>query len=261
MSAYLAWNCLNFSVLIVTLFYRSRPFLVFKSLCCEKVIINIYFFYIFHFSNSISLLPKTPGIKRKRAPLSSQNGSSSPTKCSSTFVDESENKKFKIDDMSTIAEITDVSLILDDTQNTTRSLRPRKKKSAPRPVKKSKRIVKQRVTNLNQSLENKKTSFVVQETPSPITADSTMVIDQEQSTVINETISKLSPINHPIQPHVASIIQQLAKSSHKPTNKSISTPVNPLDDVKISLFGYAPDPTHSSRYMTFYLECYILISQ
>ena len=151
--------------------------------------------------------------------------------------------------MSTIAEITDVSFAtLDDTQNTSRSLRPRKKKSASsRPVKKSKRIAKQRVTNLNQSLENKKV-ILIQETPSPITSDSTIVKDQ-QSTVVNETISVISPINHPVQPHVASIIKQLAKSSHKPTNKSVSTPVNNLDDVKVSLFGKIPDAPSSSRYV------------
>lgn len=165
-------------------------------------------------------------------------------------MDESENKKIKIDDMSTIVETTDVSVVLlDDTQNTsTRSLRPRKKKSAARPVKKSKRINKQRASNLNKSLENKKSFFIVEETPSPIASNSTLDADQ-QSTVINETISKISPINHPVQPHVASIIEQLKKSTHKPSIKtSVSTPVNLLDDVKISLFGHAPDALHSSRY-------------
>ncbi|XP_066928396.1 inner centromere protein A-like [Clytia hemisphaerica] len=189
--------------------------------------------------NSLSLLPKTPGVKRKRPALSSQNDQiKSPSKCSSTFVDESENKKFKIDDMSTIAEISDVS-VFDNTQNTsTRSLRPRKKKSAPRPLKKSKRIAKQRASNLNKSIENKKNSTIVLDTPSPILGESTLAYN-DAADIVDDTISKISPINHPIQPHVASVIKLLAKSTQKVTSKkSISHPTNMLDDVKISLFGY-----------------------
>jgi len=50
----------------------------------------------------------------------------------------------------------------------------------------------------------------------------------------------------------------LAKSSHKPTNKSVSTPVNNLDDVKISLFGNAPDvPNSSSPFME--MDCTVNI--
>ena len=154
-------------------------------------------------------------------------------------MDESENKKFKIDDMSTIAEITDVS-VFDSTQNTsTRSLRPRKKKSAPRPLKKSKRIAKQRASNLNKSIENKKNSTIILDTPSPILGESTLAYNEPD--VVDDTISKISPINHPIQPHVASVIKQLAKSTQKVTSKkSISHPTNLLDDVKVSLFGYQP---------------------
>ena len=197
-------------------------------------------YYKIYFRDSITLLPKTPGIKRKRTVLASQNEKSSPSKCSSTFVDEADNKKFKIDDMSTIVEVSDVSS-LNDTQNTSkRKLRSRKKKSVPRAIKKSKRIVSQRANNLNKSLENhKELSSVVLDTPSPIVAD--VFNSEKKSLVVNESISIISPINHQVQPHVAAVIEQLKMSAQKaPNTKSVSTPNNStakLDDLKISLFG------------------------
>lgn len=186
-------------------------------------------------------MPKTPGIKRKRTVLTSQNDKSSPTKCSSTFVNEADNKKFKIDDMSTIVENSDVSL-LNDTQNTSkRTLRPRQKKSAPRALKKSKRIVNQRANNSNKSLENQRelSSAIVLDTPSPVVTD--VFITEKKSLVINESISSISPINQQVQPHVAAVIQQLKMSAQKASiTKSVSTPNNStakLDDLKITLFG------------------------
>lgn len=195
---------------------------------------------------TITLLPKTPGIKRKRPVLSQQidenDHKQSPAKCSSTFMEEAESKKLKIDDMSTIIEANDT---LNDTQ---RTLRPRKKKSAPRPLTKSKRIMKTRASNLKKSIENR--SLVVLDTPSPeINKKST--IKKSENTVINDTITSplkstkktdsalkdLSPTKNYVQPHVASIIEQLKLSTQKSAKTNIQPTSNVLDELKTTLFG------------------------
>lgn len=196
----------------------------------------------------MSLLPKTPGVKRKRLDSKPANVSSiSPSKHTSTFVDGGRTKKLKIDDMSTIVESTcNEESILDDTNTskTSRSLRPRKKKnSVARPLKKSKRLA-----NLSKiSYKESESPNFVKNTPSPSGRSQIYTSSSSNTIICSDSVIEASPNltvavspinNHVVQPRVAALIEQLKMSSQKQASKDVQMS-KPLDDIKTTLFSTA----------------------
>ena len=175
------------------------------------------------FSTSMTLLPKTPSMKRKRPDVVKANEASDaelPMKLASTFMDGGKTKKLKIDDMSAIVEDIDSTLndpsMLNATNNNTeigskRQLRTRKKKATVQPIKRSKRLANKtsdvsylespNTATKNKIVDTKNEVTTAKEAPSssPKTLTSTM---------------KTSPVTQ-VQPKIAVLIEKLQMSTQK----------------------------------------------
>lgn len=213
-------------------------------------------------STSITLLPKTPSMKRKRPNIKKANESESvsPDKHASTFVDGCKTKKLKID-MSAIVEngvIAEDSVLEESNASTLkyplRSKPSKKKKTSTQPVKRSKRLAAK--SSCNSFIESpmdlesnstrlspkKSRTVVIEDTPSP--GEGTMMYNKSafvasQNTIISPTSNTvISPVPHNVQPRVAAIIEQLKLTAQKSNKKEISpkSPLEVMDEVRMELF-------------------------
>lgn len=172
-------------------------------------------------SASITLLPKTPSMKRKRPDVAKANEkgySGCDDKHASTFVDGCKTKKLKIDDMSAIAENTLAnSTTLDSAEKsmnrTFRQLRARKKKISTQPVKRSRRLAAKGDISYAESP-------IVIDTPEQHGKTLTMSLVVDNSTIVmhspspTHTVEKISPVSH-VQPKVAALIEKLHLTAQK----------------------------------------------
>jgi len=167
-------------------------------------------------SGKITLLPKTPSLKRKRQVI---KGTTVVTAVehASTFVDGSISKKLKIDDISKIDEESlPQNSELNESKRSSR-LRNRKKKSSL-PVRKSKRNTAQQKNSIIDSsfkIPKQCESIIVKDTPSPQLGAKQSVCSPFSPNVLESSRVSVHDVSHTVQPRVAALIEQLKNSTQK----------------------------------------------
>ena len=156
------------------------------------------------------LLPRTPSMKRKFVNVEKAN---SLQQYESTFHEGAENKKMKIDDLSTIIDCSIGENCSLYGNNSSRTLRPRKAKVTTQPKKRSKRLA---TVKSNQQSNSKSIGFKHDFIPPKEVVNSTYEVSENHST------RKKSPeniISHStkVQPKVFALIESMKMTPHYTT--------------------------------------------